>query len=56
MTDESGGRLVGTSVQLTEAQREALMAIARPRQFSMADVIREAVREYLARQDEPVAA
>lgn len=39
--------LVRTSIQLTPEQRRAIDAIGRGRQLSRADVVREAVREYL---------
>lgn len=54
--------LVGMSVQFSREQREALQSIADARQLSTADVVREAVREYLAAdaarrsQQVPVAA
>jgi predicted transcriptional regulator len=48
MVTSEGKALVGMSVQFSRDQREALQKLASRRQLSMADIVREAVRDYLA--------
>ena len=45
--------MIRTQIQLTEEQARALKAQARMEERSMAELVRECVAEYLARQSTP---